>query len=536
LSFNNIYRGNFYTPEVWVQESHKYIKDILNVDWTEKYIVWDCCSGSGNLTKNINIKSLYRSTIDEEEVNNSIFQYDFLDDNEVDGIGEKIPFDLKSAFLNDNSLLFLINPPYGTSGSGGYSKQNKRGLSKNKVSCEMRRKKIGRCANQIYAQFLYKILRLKIKYNLSDINIAIFSKPSFMSSVSFSKFRKIFYSNFKFIDGFLFNASCFDNVSEKWGVSFTFWGTGKNVNNDIFLSVKNTDKQSLKMEEIGKKRIYNADNNPSSKWIRKETKHLKTFDAPQMTSALNIKNKGCMRGSLVSHFLGFFLNGANNISSNETDVSLFSSCYAMGNGVSITPDNFMKVVSLFAARKVVKRTWINDKDEYLKPNVSHFDYEQWNNDCIIYSLFNPCSYQSSLRDIKYKGKKWNIVNHFFFMSKNKIGELGKEYFYELYEDYLECKNEAFVYNKIEETNFSLDAENILNKARSLVEISLEKRKKYNKETNNKYHLSAWDASFAQLKGFWKKCYKEEYKDFIKSYRKFGDRLEKEVYKLGFLKE
>ena len=93
------------------------------------------------------------------------------------------------------------------------------------------------------------------------------------------------------------------------------------------------------------------------------------------------------------------------------------------------PENFDRVVSYHAARRLITgqyATWINCKDEYMIPNTEHPDYAQWQADCIVYSLFNTASNQSSLRSIEYNGKTWNIFNEFFWMSREDIYSLAQE--------------------------------------------------------------------------------------------------------------
>jgi hypothetical protein len=58
---------------------------------------------------------------------------------------------------------------------------------------------------------------------------------------------------------------------------------------------------------------------------------------------------------------------------------------------SIFQENFYKVVSLFAARKLILPDWINSKDEYLAPDESNPDFEEFVNDSVIFSLFSSAS-------------------------------------------------------------------------------------------------------------------------------------------------
>jgi hypothetical protein len=156
------------------------------------------------------------------------FQYDFLNDND-----EKLPPMLIKALTDKKPILFLINPPYGTSAGmiRGMGK-TKEGIStkfetcgtlqKNKTNIDMKNADMGACSEQLYSQFLFRILQMVFNYNI-NINICIFSKPTFMTGESFKKFRKVFYNSFKFKDGILFKADTFADVSGSWGVSFTIW-------------------------------------------------------------------------------------------------------------------------------------------------------------------------------------------------------------------------------------------------------------------------------------------------------------------------
>ena len=104
---------------------------------------------------------------------------------------------------------------------------------------------------------------------------------------------------------------------------------------------------------------------PANKWIRQETKGLKTFDAPKLSSPLKIKKKG--RGNIISNAFGYLCISGNFVGENSTGVILFSGAFSNGNGLSIIAENLYKCTAFFTARKTIKRNWINDKDEYIEP-------------------------------------------------------------------------------------------------------------------------------------------------------------------------
>jgi len=294
----------------------------------------------------------------------------------------------------------------------------------------------------------------------------------------------------------------------------------------------------IELVVVGKKNIYNTDDvNSGGKWVREPILGLKTFDAPQMKSALvwNETGSGC-RGNIIKNGLGFFFNNSNNVDKNTNNVGLFTSPFSSGSGCSISEHNFDRVCLLFTARKSIPKTWINSKDEYLTPNEQHPEYEQFSYDSIVYSLFNNSSEQSSLRQVEYKGKLWDIKNEFFWLSVEHMKKLGDDNgFDELYNDSRTDVN-RFVYKKLygEEKVYdklSVDARLVLDKANELVDKSINMRRLM---ANDQNHLHCWDAGYSQLKLVWKEYFSEDFKEFRTLYKNLEDRMRPLVYELGFL--
>lgn len=395
------FKGEFYTPTIWCDEAHKMISEALGEDWREKYVVWDCAWGTGNLTRDYYFKELYCSTLNLSDLqighrynNNSIkFQYDFFNDDIELLKGKmfleeqfKLPKELLNAFKKDKPIIFFINPPYGTANNAGRKiGDHKEGIALTNVNKLMKKDGVGLCSQQLYAQFLYRILLMKKVYNLSDINICIYATSSYMTGSSFDKFRKVFLKEFKYNTGMLFKASYFSNVKGIWGIDFAIWKTGETENKREFLHVIKDISDNNSINHIGKKYLYNIDDTIScSDWIKEEVVKLKAYDAPQLGSALVVKSSG--RGRLVDKALGYYVNVSNSVYKNTTDVFIVSSTSSMANGISIIPENYFKVISNFSARKLITNdyaSWINQKDEYLVPNINHSRYEEWVNDCII---------------------------------------------------------------------------------------------------------------------------------------------------------
>jgi len=543
-------KGELFTPTIWVDEAHKMITETFGENWKEEYVVWDPACGTLNLTRDYKFKELYCSTIEESDIQTADqmkynpeavkFQYDFLNDGIVGGKIDiegdpKLPQGLKNALLEGKKMIVLMNPPYGTANNAGTDSGSKSGIALTGLNKMMKSENWGASSQQLYAQFLFRLSKI------DDVKICIFSPPLFMSGGSYKEFRKKFISVRGFNSGFLMNAAEFDGTSD-WGLSFTIWSDISDEKNEFKLKVE-------KSNELGQiiylldKIIYNLDGEEeSSKWVRKEIKNIKTYDFPNLSSSLNVKNDGTLRGRITTNALGYFLSQANNVVENNQGVSFLSSPSSKGNGFSITLSNFNKSNSLFTSRRIISgkyATWINWYDEYMAPNESHPLWQKFQHDSIIYSLFESKSNQSSLRQIKYKEKLWDIKNEFFWMSKEQMMELSeKKYFDDIYRD-ARSSDERYVYTLLHKEGLyeklSPDAKEVLDMATELVKKTFDMREILHNE-HPEYHLNTWDAGWYQIKLILKQFYTDDLKVFTKKYKEFEDRMRPLVYELGFLRK
>ena len=211
-------QGEFFTPAIWVDKAHEYVASVFGEDWKEKYVVWDPAWGTGNLTRDYKFKELYVSTLNQSDIDTANqmgynaeavkFQYDFLNDDY-----EKLPVGLRNGIENDKEIIVLMNPPYGTAGTKGDG-ENKQGISINMINQEMKNEKMGRCVEQLYIQFIYKLMKLGIK------KISMFTPPTVFISESFGTFRDKKLVNYELKKGFIMDAANFADV-KSWGLSFS---------------------------------------------------------------------------------------------------------------------------------------------------------------------------------------------------------------------------------------------------------------------------------------------------------------------------
>lgn len=528
-------KGEFFTPTPFVDLAHQYIAEAFGESWRDDYVVWDCAWGTGNLTRDYKFKELYCSTLEQSDIDTANqmgynpeaikFQFDFLNDSD-----SKLPDGLKLA-LKTKKVLFLINPPYIKSAPN--KGNDSAGVCETMIGDIMRKEKMGIASSQLSCQFIYRILEYA-KTN-KGIELCIFNKPNFLTSDGFRHLRGKITKQFSYKNGFLLQSKHFSGTSSRWGIGFKiFLNQEKGPKTDFIFDVVDCDDFS-QINFVGKKTIYNCDEKTKSNFIFKNFPKNDII-LPPLKSALKIDEKKEKRG--CSKAICYMGNHSNDVM-HQNFIFLTSSVISEEGNKPVTKENLPKVTALFTARKAIKGNWINDKDEYMAPNEDHPEYQQFVNDSLVYSLFNNSSQQSSLRQITYKEKLWDIKNEFFWMSKEELSSLAnEELFDDLYKD-AKLSEERHVYKLLFKEGgyekLSPDAKELLDYATNMVKNSISFRELLH-EAHPEYHLNAWDAGYAQLKLVWKEYMPEEFKTFRAMYKKFEDRLIPLVYQLGFLKK
>ena len=531
--------GEFYTPTLFVDYAHRMLEEKFGLDWKEKYVVWDNCCGTKNLTRDYRFNELYCSTLESAELaiserynkEGTAFQFDFLNDSL-----DKLPMGLRKALEENKPIILFINPPYATASNMGTGEDSKgKGTTATMVSKEMVAKKLGNASNNLYAQFLYRIAEIKKQYNLTDCHIGLFSPTLFLTGGKYIEFRKIYLNEFSFDNAVQFKASHFADVADSWGISFSIWTNGETADkhNFNYTLIDNIDGEIVK---VGDKVVYNIDGETTAKdWQKELIKGIKVVEKPTMSSALVVKEGKNSNTKIAENAIGCYLNVANDVDHNAQFIAIYSSADSSNaNGISILPQNFGRIMCNFASRRLVACNWVNSADQYLAPNTENDDYKEFENDSIIYSLFESKSNQSSLRNIDYKSRKWDIKNEFFFMSKDEIETLANENGNdECYAD-AHTSTDRYVYNLLNGIKLSAEAQAVLDKARELTIKSFPYRSLFNEE-HPEYQVNNWDCGWYQIKAICKEYLSEDLKEFGELYKKLADKMRPMVYELGFLK-
>ena len=534
------FNGAFYTPSEFASYSQKMISSSLGDNWREEYVVWDCCSGLKNLTRDFTFNKLYCSTLEQNDIdlsacyntNATSFQFDFLNDSL-----EKLPQSLIEHLNNNDKIIFYINPPYATacelSLDAGKSKKN---VAKTRINEIMKENKVGASSQNLIAQFLYRILLIKKEFNLTNISVGCFTKPLLTTASTFKKLRDLWFKEFKFDRGILFNAGHFAGVSSKWGITFEIWKEGIQEERNCFLMYI-VDSKDGEVYPICSKVMYNTDGiKLASDWTKEPMKGVKTHKNHLVVSSGTKPYTSVNRASNYPNNFGYFNNAGATVSNNAVSVALFSATYGNGHGHGVTKENINRVVSLFSARKLIDTNFIIDKDSYLMPNTDDKRYKEFELDSFIYSLFHSSSNQTALRNIEYNGEKWDVKNEWFWMLKEELSDLVYDNLDDASVSYFDLSEDRYIAKWVKEhySELSDTARKVLDKANELVKLSFATRKIFN-ESKPEYQVNNWDCGWYQIKEILKEYHKDEYDEFKTLYKALTDKMRPMVYELGFLK-
>ena len=546
------FQGAFYTPEIWRDHAIEEITRHLGENWMQECVVWDPAAGTGNLTRDRAWGCLISSTAEKTDVDvmrrlhwggKHVFQYDFLNPNaaspffeegEINAIPPNVDKTLREAAKAGKRLVFFMNPPYGTAGINGA--ESRAGIADTVANRGMKAAKLGSPSQQLYAQFMFRCRQVAEQYGFRDYTVALFSKPTFMSSGSYRPFREWWYSTHEYKGGFMFQASHFADVSGAWGVSFTVWNSDGHTNGDHTLPIRITDEQNFAVVTTRIKQIYSSDDREASEWVRVPIKGLSGVDAPQMKSGLIVHQPK----KSVPHLpgaLAYLHSDSNSLANSAALTYWLSSVSSHAHGFSVLPANWRRAVALYGARKLVPGNWINDKDEYLAPDESKPGYDRWVDDCHVFALLDTANNCTAMRDVQYKEKLWQIHNHWFWMTHDAASARlrGHPKTKRMASDLVQ-KNDPYFARLLENgLPLSPDARELLDMVRALWVKSLDARESF-ALTNPDLHLLAWDAGIYQLKNLWKEHYAEEWTAIKAKHKELVSRLQGGVYEFGFLKK
>ena len=399
---------------------------------------------------------------------------------------------------------------------------------------------------ELYTQFYYRVQLLKefFEYNEDDeFHIFFFSKV-FLSSANFGKFIDHFTKDFSFRDGFMINGGEFNGTSTAWGLIFSHWSTDgdKNQKEFPFEVLKSNPDRSI--EEITKwvSRKGNK-NNDIQQWLRNAVITDKKDDSlPRTKNGWEEPDTKNTYKEPVIDQIGCILSKSANVQSAEKYVALLSLTYEGAGAYAVTKDNFERASISFSIRRSVqeyfkrnKQLWIHDKDIFTAPS-DDLVTDEFTADCVVYSLFDTQSNQTSLRNYQYKDQEYRVENEFFPFNMKFIEDLAIKYKNMDIQSDITGEHERFVYTWLQEheDDLSIEAKALLEKAKELYEITFAYRDDYAKNAP-RYQTNSWDAGYAQIAklAFGNERINDEFLNFKKEFYNLRTALGEKIAQAAF---
>ncbi len=221
------------------------------------------------------------------------------------------------------------------------------------------------------------------------------------------------------LGGFVVHSKAFDGLKGDFPIGFLVWETNQNAkkkNPITQIDVEVLDRQS---QPIGSKTFHNVE---SAKllgdWIIRP-KPNQTLALPLSNALTPAKGGKDIRGTKWANgAIGGMMCKGSDMQNACRSTAIFSSGYGSAGGFLVTEDNLWQVAVVFSVRLLIKKTWLNDRDQFLQPTASSTD--EFKTDCLIWMLFNGSNLTASANGLEWNGKKWSLVNHFIPFTEAEV--------------------------------------------------------------------------------------------------------------------
>jgi hypothetical protein len=529
------FKGAFYTPLNVVDKAYDKLTETLGKNWQKNYFVWDMCCGVGNLeVKHSNPRNIYMSTLDSADidvmkatktcVSAQRFQYDYLndditDDGKIDySLTNKVPQGLRQAIAEGKKILILINPPYGETGSGiGKGDKNKKEVEKTKINTLMKSQELGYASKELFVQFLVRIAK-----EIPTATIAIFSKLKYVNAPNYEKFREVWKA--EYLGGFLVHSKSFEGLKGDFPISFLIWKTNQNSNKKTNITKIAVDVFDKKVQPIGEKNFYNFPNNLFLNVWLKKPKTNNVLALP-LSNAVKVSNNPRLKMS-CDLMIGYLYASNNDLQHSDRETLITSSIFTGGNGggLYINSDNLLDCAIVFSVRRLIKSTWLNDRDQFLIPTEDLVD--EFKIDCLIWMLFNGSNLTASANDLEWNNKKWSIVNHFIPFTEEEVG--AKDRF-----------ESDFMVQYLKNKKLSKEAKVVLSEGKKIWKSYFDHTDV--RRVREELKLNRPDVGWYQIRNALKKRNEigdfqmVNFKPFELAYKELSEKLQPQVYEYGFLK-
>ncbi|WP_216822197.1 hypothetical protein [Novosphingobium sp. TH158] len=220
--------------------------------------------------------------------------------------------------------------------------------------------------------------------------------------------------------------------------------------------------------------------------------------------------------------IGSMIVFGNDLQHASSGTALLSSGYGNAGAFFVTTKNLWQAAIVFSVRRLIKPTWLNDRDQFLQPSQPLT--EEFKSDCLIWMLFNGSNLSAGADGLEWNDRTWSLVNHFIPFTEAEVG--AKDRF-----------ESDFMVRHMAGMAFSPEAQAVLDEGRKL--WSRFHATQFARKIRDELKLNRADAGWYQVRKALEANQENEVTDFTRfkaAYAALGDKLRPQVYALGFLPE
>jgi hypothetical protein len=248
-----------------------------------------------------------------------------------------------------------------------------------------------------------------------------------------------------------------------------------------------------------------------------------------LSNGITVKNDNTdTRHRARPDFLASICSKGNDFQNNNY-VSILSSPSVSAGAFTVIKQNFEKALVLHTVRKIPKQTWLNDRNQFLIPHTE--PTKEFMNDCVVWSLFASSNETTALKNVKYLGNTYQIINNFYPFRLEEV----KKWSIKDSDIKLQTVNDQnrFVAEWLKKATLSDEAKEVIEKAKTVYKLFYAN---LNLMATNKFKIDTWDAGWYQIR----RCLTEhniatdELKELSKANEKLANKILPQIETFGFL--
>ncbi|MBU6167305.1 MAG: hypothetical protein KGQ52_14425, partial [Alphaproteobacteria bacterium] len=368
---------------------------------------------------------------------------------------------------------------------------------------------LGYATRELFVQFVHRICA-----ELPRSTLAMFSTLKYVNAPNFDEFRNRWSA--KYLGGFVVHNRAFDGLKGDFPIGFLIWDLATNQPAQVIQTIA----IGRGGEIVDEKEFYRvAPRLPLSEWIvrprsnRTPSVPLKNATTPS-SSTKDVRGKWWADGAVGSMIV------FGNDLQHATTTGLLSSGYGNAGAFFVTDYNIEIAAIIFSVRRLVKPTWLNDRDQFLQPSEPLTN--EFKSDCLVWMLFNGSNLTAGADGLRWNDRDWSLTNHFIPFTEAEVGAKGRF-------------ESDFMVRHMAGMAFSAEARAVLDEGRTL--WARFHAIQFPRKIRDEYKLGRSDAGWYQIRKALE-AYADieltDFEPFKAAYKALGDKLRPLVYDLGFL--